>query len=61
MRIALVVENAVDAELLQCAVRKHAHEIVELVTSIPELLAALKKITVDILVCALEHVNHRQR
>ncbi len=60
MRIALVVENAEDAELLQSATHKHGHEIVELVTSIPELQLALKTIEADILVFALEHVSHRQ-
>jgi response regulator NasT len=60
MRIALVVENAEDAELLQSATHKHGHEIVELVTSITALRAVLKKTAADILVFALEHVNHRQ-
>jgi len=60
MRIALVVENAEDAELLQCAAPRQGHEIVELVTSIPELRLALKAVEADILVFALEHVSHRQ-
>ena len=60
MRIALVVENAEDAELLQRAAHTHAHEVVELVTSIKALRAVLKKTTADILVFALEHIDHRQ-
>ena len=60
MRIVLVVENAEDSELLQCAARKHDYEVVELVTSIKALRAVLKKTAADILVFALEHIDHRQ-
>lgn len=60
MRIALVVESADYAEPLLYAANKHAYEVVELVTSINALRAVLKKAEADILVLALEQVDHRQ-
>lgn len=60
MRIVLVVESADYAEPLLYAASKHAYEVVELVTSINALRAVLKKAEADILVLALEQVDHRQ-